>query len=78
MKKMLGFFSAVAVLTAILWGCQCASEPAEGIVDIPPAPPTPKRFDMAERNMNAGVQTVTAVIAALLPVRATKNVSAMA
>jgi len=41
MKKMLGFFSAVAVLTAILWGCQCASEPAEGIVDISPAPPTP-------------------------------------
>ena len=41
MKKMLGFFSAVAVLTAILWGCQCASEPVEGIVDIPPAPPPP-------------------------------------
>jgi hypothetical protein len=40
-------------------------------------PPTPNRFDIAERNMKAGMQTVTAVSMASFPVRPTKNVSAM-
>ena len=41
------------------------------------APPTPKRLAIAERNMKAGMHTVTAVIMASLPVRPTKKVSAM-
>ena len=45
--------------------------------DITLAPPTPKRFEMAERNMNAGMQTVTAVIISSLRVRPTKKVSAI-
>ena len=41
------------------------------------APPTPNRFEIADRNMNAGMHTVTAVIIASLPVRPMKNVSAI-
>jgi thioredoxin-like negative regulator of GroEL len=41
------------------------------------APPTPNRFDTADRNMKAGMHTVTAVIIASLPARPMKKVSAM-
>ena len=41
------------------------------------APPTPKRLEMAERNINAGIHTVTAVSIAELLVRPTKKVSAI-
>ena len=41
------------------------------------APPTPKRFEIADRNINAGIHTVTAVIIASLPVRLTNRVSAI-
>ena len=41
------------------------------------APPTPKRLEIAERNMKAGMQTVTAVIISSLPEKLTNRVSAM-
>ena len=45
--------------------------------EITLAPPTPNRLEMADRNMKAGMHTVTAVIIASLPVRPIKKVSAM-
>ena len=41
------------------------------------APPTPNRFDIADRNMKAGMHTVTEVSIASDPVRPMKKVSAM-
>ena len=41
------------------------------------APPAPKRLAIALSIINAGMHTVTEVIMASLPVRPTKNVSAM-
>ena len=41
------------------------------------APPTPNRFEIADRNMNAGMQTVTDVSMASESVMPIKKVSAM-
>ena len=46
-------------------------------LEISLEPPTPNRFDTADRNINAGMHTVTAVSFASLPVMPIKNVSAI-
>ena len=53
------------------------SRPNPNKREITLAPPTPNRLEMAERNINAGIQTVTAVIDTSLSVSPTKNVSAI-
>ena len=45
--------------------------------EITLAPPTPKRLEIAERNIKAGIQTVTAVIISSLPEKLTNRVSAI-
>lgn len=57
--------------------CARSLSPAPSARAITLAPPTPNRFEIADRNMNAGIHTVTAVIIASLPVRPMKKVSAM-
>ena len=50
-------------------------EPSDRAITL--APPTPNRFDIADRNMNAGMHTVTDVSMASEPVMPMKKVSAM-
>ena len=45
--------------------------------EITLAAPTPNRLEMAERNIKAGIHTVTAVSMASFPASPTKKVSAM-
>ena len=59
----------------VRWARSVRRHPSEREMTL--EPPTPKRFEIAERNMKAGVQTVTALTIASLPVRPIKNVSAM-